>query len=133
MTREEAIIDLNALKFILDNDQYTDRIEEALNIGISALEQTEKAQLSGEAATSDCISRQAAIEIVDFECGEWRGLAETIEKRLSGLPSAQPQYEELTLEEAASEIASGSTMSAWYWLDDMIRLKQMGYAICRKR
>lgn len=40
---------------------------------------------------SDSINRQAAIEIVDFECGEWRGLAETIEKRLSGLPSAQPE------------------------------------------
>lgn len=52
---------------------------------------------------------------------------------LVNLPSAQPQYEELTPEEAASEIASGSTMSAWYWLDAMIRLKQMGYVICRKR
>ena len=39
----------------------------------------------------DTISRQAAIEIVDFECGEWRGLANTIEKRLSGLPSEQPE------------------------------------------
>ena len=48
------------------------------------------------------------------------------------LPSAQPQYTELTPEEAASEIASGSIMSASYWLDAMIRLKQMGYAICRK-
>jgi len=47
--------------------------------------------------------------------------------------ATQPEYEELTPEEAASELASGSTMSAWYWLDDMIRLKQMGYAICRKR
>ena len=47
------------------------------------------------------------------------------------LPSAEPEYEELTPEEAASEIASGSIMSAWYWLDVMIRLKQMGYAICR--
>lgn len=45
----------------------------------------------------------------------------------------QPQYEELTLEEAVSEIASESMISAQYWLDAMIRLKQMGYAICRKR
>ena len=45
----------------------------------------------------------------------------------------EPQYTELTPEEAASELASGSTMSAWYWLDDMMRLKQMGYAICRKK
>ena len=64
MTREEAIIDLNALMFILDNDQYTDEIEEALNIGISALKQMGKTQPPGENATSDCISRQA--EYVDL-------------------------------------------------------------------
>lgn len=52
---------------------------------------------------------------------------------LDKVPSAQSQYIELTPEEAASEIASRSTMSAYYWLDDMIRLKQMGYAICRKK
>jgi hypothetical protein len=53
--------------------------------------------------------------------------------RLRDFPSAQPQYEELTPEEAASEIASGSMVSALYWLDAMIRLKQMGYVICRKK
>ena len=41
---------------------------------------------------SDLIDRQEAIEIVDFECGEWRGLAETIEKRLSGLSSVQLSF-----------------------------------------
>lgn len=54
-------------------------------------------------------------------------------EELKQLPPAQPQYTELTPEEAASEIASGSIMSASYWLDAMIRLKQMGYAICRKK
>lgn len=42
MTRKEAIIDLNALKFILDNDQYTDEIEEALDTAIFALQQPER-------------------------------------------------------------------------------------------
>lgn len=42
MTREEAIIDLNALKFILDNDLYTDEIEEALDTAIFALQQPER-------------------------------------------------------------------------------------------
>lgn len=42
MTREKAIIDLNALKFILDNDQYTDEIEEALDTAIFALQQPER-------------------------------------------------------------------------------------------
>lgn len=47
--------------------------------------------------------------------------------------SAQPEYEEITPEEAASEIASGSLMSASYWLSCIIQIEQMGYAICRKR
>ena len=38
---------------------------------------------------SDLISREDAIDIVRFECGEWRGLAKTIENGLSNLPSAQ--------------------------------------------
>ena len=88
---------------------------------------------------SDSIDRQAAIAVADYT--DYTGLAvedvkkvtDEVVKRLKQLPPAQPQYEELTPEEAASEIASGSTMSAWYWLDDMIRLKQMGYVICRKR
>lgn len=40
---------------------------------------------------TDCISRQAAIDIVVFECGEWTGLAKEISKQLSQLPSAQPE------------------------------------------
>ena len=75
----------------------------------------------------DAISRQAAID-----CVTTGAKPTTIRGRIAGLPSVQPQYEELTPEEAASEIASGSIMSASYWLDLMIRLKQMGYAICRK-
>lgn len=99
--------------------------------------------------SDDTISRQAAIDALKkisfshwFEFGEY--LSEDTREieiingnkaleAIEALPSAQPQYTELTPEEAASEIASGSIMSASYWLDAMIRLKQMGYAICRKR
>ena len=38
----------------------------------------------------DLIDRQAAIDIVVFECGKWTGLAKEISKRLKQLPSAQP-------------------------------------------
>lgn len=85
------------------------------------------------------ISRQAAIDLAKdlmIPGADYLQNNQAImnyEAELMQLPPAQPQYTELTPEEAASEIASGSTMSAWYWLDDMIRLKQMGYAICRKR
>ena len=35
----------------------------------------------------DLINRQAAVDIVDFECGEWRGLAKTIIDRFEALPT----------------------------------------------
>ena len=92
-----------------------------------------------ETHSCDYISRQAAIDAADR--ADYTGLAvedvkkvtDEVIKGLKQLPPAQPEYEELTPEEAASEIASGSIMSARYWLDAMIQLKQMGYAICRKR
>ena len=40
--------------------------------------------------SEDTISRQAAIDTVEFECGEWIGLARTIVKAIEQLPSAQP-------------------------------------------
>ena len=44
---------------------------------------------------SDNISRQAAIDIVRFECGEWwRGLAKTIENGLNDLPSTEPKMDD---------------------------------------
>ena len=79
---------------------------------------------------TDLISRKALLEEYDRLHVGKPGRAR---KMIEDAPSAQPEYEELTPEEAASEIASGSIMSARYWLDAMIQLKQMGYAICRKR
>ena len=40
---------------------------------------------------TDCISREQAIDIVTFECGEWTGLAKEICKQIKQLPSAQPE------------------------------------------
>jgi len=39
----------------------------------------------------DTISRAEAIETVKFECGEWKGLAQTIVNGIKKLPSAQPE------------------------------------------
>ena len=36
------------------------------------------------------ISEQAAIDIVEFECGEWSGLARTIVEAIEQLPPVQP-------------------------------------------
>ena len=81
----------------------------------------------------DLISRQAALYAIYGICNEPVAWLIRAASEIEKLPSAQPQYEELTPEEAASEIASGSMMSARYWIDAMIRLNQMGYTICRKR
>ena len=44
-----------------------------------------------EVSDEDCISRRAAVDVVDFECGEWRGLAKTITDKLEALPTVQPE------------------------------------------
>ena len=41
--------------------------------------------------SEDYISRQAAIDAVVFECGEWIGLAREISKQLRQLPPVTPQ------------------------------------------
>jgi hypothetical protein len=55
----------------------------ALDMAIDALSQ--------EPCEDDAISRQVAIDIVEFECGEWKGLAKEIVKRFNGLPPVQPK------------------------------------------
>lgn len=42
----------------------------------------------------DLISRQVAIDIVRFECGEWEGLAKTIIKRFKQLPERKMRNKE---------------------------------------
>ena len=46
-----------------------------------------------EQTDGDLISRQAVIDIVEFECGEWKGLAKTIVKAIEQLPSAEKTAE----------------------------------------
>lgn len=52
---------------------------------------------------NDTINKQAAEDIVRFECGEWTGLAETIVKRFEALPSAQPEPIRLRLDHELSK------------------------------
>lgn len=126
--------------------------KEAFDMAINALTAEDKKRTENAQKTHACdlIDRQAAQTELMMKCErytlaresygmghvEWSDelidLSDAMDA-IRDLPSAQPQYTELTPEEAASEIASGSIMSASYWLDNMIRLKQMGYAICRKK
>lgn len=47
---------------------------------------------------SDMIYKQDAIDVIRFECGEWTGLAKTIENNLNELPPAQPDYDKIIAE-----------------------------------
>ena len=148
LSQEEAIAILSDMKIDIPVPKAAvtqKKRNVALDMAISALSCSEIPN------SSDSISRRAAIDAIAncTNCGDEKTLRAYVEKHnldnkwaggvleaidaLCDLPSAQLQYEELTPEEAASEIACGSIMSAWHWLDVMMQLKQMGYAICRKR
>ena len=95
MTNQEAI---NKLTAILNDDIYSwsPAILTAFGMAVEALRgedaQPTQTNTSNTLNALDCIDRQAAIEIVDFECGgELIGTAKIITKRLSDLPPAQPE------------------------------------------
>ena len=95
MTRTEAAQICQSVKFILENSDYTEAVEEALNMAIEALEQEPTAEYS-----SDVISRQGAIDAIceDGTMFERQGqysmtMAERKQRDadiLDALPSAQP-------------------------------------------
>ena len=62
---------------------------------------------------NDLISRQQAIDIVRFECGEWEGLVKTIIKRFERLPSAQPEVKEIGYAECANAMLK-------MWIDNVL-------------
>ena len=131
MTKDRALRVLGVYASVNGSGQCTqDEFEEAKKMAIEALEGKDTNVPSRKGVFIPYITvemfRNATLEgVEDFMTnGEMEDIS---------LPSAQPQYEELTPEEAAPEIASGSILRASYWLDVMIALKQMGYAICRKK
>lgn len=95
MTTEKAINILYGMKAANLNldDAYTKDKYEALDMAIKALEQTD----------GDLISRQAVIGIVEFECGEWKGLARTIVKEIEQLPSAEKTAEWISVRKQKPE------------------------------
>jgi len=146
MTLEEAIIHAEEVadvcEFEASKYDMTDAYEShvACQEGECAAEHRQLAEWLKELKTlrkqdvpntndGDMISKRAVLDILYLD----PGIDEIREKMIKELPSAQPEYEELTPEEAAAEISSGSIMSALYWFDVMIEIKQMGYAICRKK
>lgn len=91
MTRAKAAQICQAIKFILDREDYSEEVEEALNMAIEALEQEETLQNLTKPNKSDLISRQVAIDALNTGWWgvEWdKALATAM---LKDLPSAQPE------------------------------------------
>lgn len=73
--------------------QYNEAWQDALDRAENAIGNLPSAEPKPYGITDglDVISRQKAIDVVVFECGEWMGLAREISKQLRQLPSAQPE------------------------------------------
>jgi hypothetical protein len=106
MTRTEAAKICQSIKFILENSDYTEAVEEALDMAIAALDQEETLKNLKKPNKSDLISRQAAIDAVGKAmpqlttpdgCGEFDHEIQIADeafsdcmKIINDLPSAQP-------------------------------------------
>jgi hypothetical protein len=90
-------VELNNTKSILWSANQTngDLVIENTNLVKADAENADKKGILEETVSQslvkdgDLISRQAVIDIVEFECGEWVGLAKTIVKTIEQLPSAE--------------------------------------------
>ena len=91
MTNEEAIDILRNAAWLGTKDE-RERIEEAVRMAANALTaQPEKTQLSEEDATSDCISRQDAIEALKEAFNPSITNFVKAKMVIENLPSAQPE------------------------------------------
>ena len=82
MTLKEQIMKLQTYKMHEGEDTvYVERDDV-----LKALEQQQPIECE------NAISREAAIDIVKHECGEWKGLSKEIVKQFNGLPPVQPKY-----------------------------------------
>lgn len=90
LTNDEAIYVLKNTAW-LGWDEQKEKIEEAVQMAVEAL----KAQLTEKDTTSDCISKQGAIDICNIVIDLWQGqLGEgalvAIKNAINNLPSVQP-------------------------------------------
>ena len=100
MENQEAIEELEyAIELIkqFGKDWLDERDIPVLQMAISVLQAQEaKTQLSAEGTTSDCISRQAAVDVCNYAIDLWHGqlgegIVIAVRKRIEELPSAQPE------------------------------------------
>ena len=88
ITDEQAILHLQSTGWMQNHDReiYESGLKERLADDSESYDSLIPYEDDG-----DTISRRAAVDVVDFECGEWRGLAKTIIKKLEALHAVQPE------------------------------------------
>ena len=134
MTNKKAIKIINAVKFILDDEQYSDEVEEALNMAIKALESVTINADPNEIKVTNCndndlISRQWLMECV--EEGWIKFETEIDENRFIHLvrdiaPSAQPETHDKRTETHACDLISRQAAidEANAWLLDCFNVQK---------
>ena len=92
MTNDRAAEIMKAIIFIIPHEYYSDEVEEAIHMGINALQaQDLNKQVTGKLnSADDTISRQAAIDVVKRLMGDYE-LSRTVQIGLQILPPAQPE------------------------------------------
>ena len=103
MSNQEAIALLRNLEDSLDS--YCELSEEGKTAFRMAIEALSSSEFPNSSDT-DTISRQAAIDIVEFECGEWSGLAKTIAEEIKQLPPAEPKRGKWVLDRSGAYCCS---------------------------
>lgn len=97
---------------------------------------------------SDFISRQAAIEALDFKTVYMTGVSNDEKnitnpfaqynkgledgiKAICDLPSVEPEM--ITIEEVSNQLGCATIQSALYWFEFLKTLDSLGFAIVRKK
>jgi hypothetical protein len=104
MTKSEAAKICQSIKFMMDKEDYSEEVEEALNMAIEALSENKRTDKRTETHACDCISRQDAIAEVskhrnhgpkrywnEYERG-WNDAIDSVaDHYLLDVPSAEPK------------------------------------------
>lgn len=92
-----------------------------------------------ESTTSDCISRQAAIDLAEeVETKRLKGEIDLtyapMVKGLTQLPPAQPEYEPVKAEDFAKTMSENTLYSYIAWHGEALALmERQGFVICKKK
>ena len=130
MTNKQAQITINAIKFMLDNAQYSEDVEEALDMAINALSAQPELAQNLHNACADPISRQALMkEFSDFvrasnnsdfaRTPTWNDAVSLVGSMPSAQPSSSCAHENDTISRRMAIDAMANTL--WHYPNECYR------------